>query len=153
MKFCFLSWLKIFLSWHDSWTNTSDCCSAGVLIVNGYLMTSNPNLISSIHDHQNPLILSPNWSFLKRKFPGLLSKSNHLTNSILSSEEVLVTFLPYFSHRSPSISPTPPSKLLLLLSPGSCRNTGDLIGALGHLVGRLAVACFEVELWKKHLGR
>ena len=66
-----------------------------------------------------------------------MSKSNLLTNFGLSSEEVLDTPLPYFFHHSPFLTPIAPSKSLLLLSIRSCRNTGDLVGSLGHLVGSI----------------
>ena len=141
MELFFLSWLKIFLVWHDSWINASGWCSAWVSTVQGDLMTSNPNLTSSIHDHQKPLSSLPNSSFHKNNFPWLLRKSNHLTNSVLSSEEVLNTPLNYFSHHSPSLSPTPPSKSLLFLSARSCRNIEDPVGALGHPVGSIRTSC------------
>lgn len=153
MKFCFLSWLKIFLIWYDSWINSSDWYSVGVSIVQWYLVANNPNLTSSIHDHQKTLSPSPNPSFHKNNSLGLLSKSNHLTKFVLSSEEVLVTLLPYFSHLSPSLIPKPPSKSLIFLSAESCTNIGDLVRALGHLVGQPIVTYFEAELWKMHLGR
>lgn len=107
---------------------------------------NNPNLTSSIHDHQNPPSPSTNSSFHKNNFLGLLSNSNHLTSSVLSSEEVLATPLPYFFHHSPSLSPIPPSKSLLFLSSRSCRNVGYPIGELVHPIGRPIVACFEVDL-------
>ena len=103
-------------------------------------------LTSSICDHQKPLSPSINSTFHKNNFPGLLRKSNHLTNFVLSSEEVLATPLPYLFHYSPSLSPIPPAKSLLFLSITSCRNTGDPIGALGHPVGQHVVACFEADL-------
>lgn len=139
MELCLLSWLIIFLVWHDLSINANDWCSVGVSTVQEDLMTSNPNLTSSIHDPQKPLSPSPNSSFQKNNFPGLLSKSNgnHLTNSVLDSEGVIATPLPYFSHHSPSRRPTLPSKSLILLSAESCRNTGDLVGALGHPVGSI----------------
>jgi len=89
-----------------------------------------------------------------------LSKSNNLTNLGLSSEEVLATRLPYFFHHSPSLSQILSFESLLLLSAISHTNTGDLVGELGHLVGalghpigQLVLACFEADLWKKHLER
>jgi len=111
-----------------------------------------PSLTSFIHDHQQPLSPSTNSSVQNNNFPSLLSKSNYLTNFGLSSEEVLATPLPYFFHHSPSLSLIPPSKPLLMILVGSCRNTRDLVGALGHPVGRLVVACFEADLRKMHLG-
>jgi len=101
---------------------------------------SHPNLI---HPWLSllPLDPSPNSSFLKNISPSLLSKSNHLTNSVLSSEGVLATPLPHFSHHSPSLSLTPPSKSLLLLSVASCRNTRDPVGAFGHHVGGIRTSC------------
>jgi len=119
---------------------------------------SSPSLTSFIHYYQHPLSPSTNSSLHKNNFPGLLSKSNHLTNFGLNSKEVLATPLPYFFHHSPSLSHTPPSKPILMLSSGSCRNTGDHVGALGHPVGafghpvgRPVVPCFEADLRKIHL--
>jgi len=94
----------------------------------------------------------------------LLRKSNHLTNFGLSSEDVLATALPYLLHHSPSLSPITPSKSLLILSVISYRNTGDVVGtlghpvcalghpvgALGHPVRRSVVAYFEADLWKMY---
>lgn len=107
----------------------------------GGFHANNPNLTSSIHDHQNPLSPSTNSSFHKKKFPSLLSKSNHLTNLCLSSEKVLATPLPFLFHHSPSLSPIPPSKSPVLLLVGFCRNTWDPIGALGHPVGSIRASC------------
>lgn len=112
----------------------------------GRYHASNPNLTSSIQDHQKPLIPSTNSSFNKDNFPSLLRKSSHLTKFRLSSEEVLATPFPCVFHHSPSLIPIPPSKSLLLLSAGSCRNAGDPMGALGHPIGQLVVACFEADL-------
>ena len=88
----------------------------------GRYHANNPNLTSSMHDHQKLPSSSTDSSFHKNNFLGLLSKSNHLTNFGLSSEEVLATPLPCFFHHSPSLSRIPPSISPLFLLAGSCRS-------------------------------
>jgi len=107
----------------------------------GIYHAKSPSFISSTHDHQKPPSPSTNSSLHKNSFRGLLRKSSHLTNSVLSSKEVLATPFPYLFNHSPSLSPIPPSKSLLLLSVGSCQNTGDLVGALGHPIGSIRTSC------------
>jgi len=107
-----------------------------------------------------PLSHSPNYSFHKNTCPSLLRKSNHLTNYVLSSEGVLGTPLPHFSHHSPSLSLTRPSKSLLFLSIMSCRNTRDHVGALAHHAGGIRTSCrltcsglFRGRIMERTLGR
>jgi len=160
MKFCFLKLIGNLscLTWFMD--KCQWCMYCRSLNSVGISHAINPSLTSSIHDHQKPLSHSTNSSFYKNNFAGLLNKSNHLTSYVLSSEEALATPLPYHFHHSPSLSPIPPSKSLLLLSARSCRNTGDLVGALGHLVGNIRTSCrttcnglFWGWFVKKHPGR
>jgi len=60
----------------------------------------------------------------------------------LSFEGVLTTSLPYSFPHSPSLSPMPLSKSLLMLLTYSYRKTWDPVGELGQPV----VACFEPDL-------
>lgn len=126
------------------------------------------NSIERFHDHQPhpnlihpwlslfPLNPSPDSSFHKNISPSFWSKLNHITSSILSFEGVLVTPLPHFTHHSPSLIPTPPSKSLLFLLTKSYRNTGVPVGALGHHVGGIRTSCRSTRsglFWGRIVGK
>lgn len=134
MKLYFLMLLEIFLVWTWFMGKWQWCVYFRSFKSAGRTHVNSPSLTSSIHNYQKRLITWTKLSFHKTNLPCLLSKSNHPRNYGLSSEEVLATSLPYYFHHSHSLRTIPLPKSLLMLSAWSCRNTGDLVGALGHPV-------------------